>query len=174
MKLSPAFTTLLHIVWSGIFGLIIGGGTAVIQYNTTHGINLEQDAMLFALTVLTGLGSTAISILHNVQASPALPQAEAEVESAIATEAKQLAQDASNRIDQVIVALQSHFQDHAVQDASQKAAVPSSLRPVQLQPIAADSTPVAPPAVPSVPNVAPAGAVPSSTIPAMPAVLPQQ
>lgn len=171
MKLSPAFTTLLHIVWSGIFGLLVGGGSAVVQYNTTHGINLEQDAISFSIAVLTGLGGTVISILHNVQTSPALPQAEAEVGSAIDAEARQIAQTASNRIDQVVTALQSHFQDHAVQVAPQSAAVPSSLKPVQLQPIPADSTPVAPV---SVPNVPPANAVLSGTIPAMPVVQPQQ
>lgn len=49
-------------------------------------------------------------------------------------------------------------------------ATPSSLRPTTLQPIPADSTPVAP----VTPNVPPADAVLSGTIPAMPIVQPQQ
>ncbi len=51
----------------------------------------------------------------------------------------------------------------------QSAAVQSSLRPVALQTIPADNTPVQPV---SVPNVPPADAVLSGTIPAMPVVMP--
>jgi hypothetical protein len=49
----------------------------------------------------------------------------------------------------------------------QSTATPSALTPVRLQPIPADSTPVV---AQSVPNVAPANAALSSTIPAMPVV----
>lgn len=174
MKLSPAFSTLSHIIWSGIFGLIIGGGTAVFQYNTTHGINIEQDATLFALTILTGLGSAIIATWNAVQKSPALPEAEKEVESAATVAATQLAQQAHGRIDEVIRWLQNHMQQaHAPMpvQASQNAATPSSLKPTVLQPLPVDSTPVAPV---SVPNVAPVGATLLSTIPQMPTVQAQQ
>lgn len=50
--------------------------------------------------------------------------------------------------------------------ASQSTPVPSSLSKVTLQPLPAQSTPV----VASTPNVAPAGSVPLTTIPAMPVV----
>lgn len=79
MKVTPAMAVILHIVWSGLLGLIIAGGTAVIQYNSLHGINIPQDASLFALTLLTGLGSTLISIWHSAQTNSALPQAESDV-----------------------------------------------------------------------------------------------
>lgn len=52
-----------------------------------------------------------------------------------------------------------------------QAPVPSSLRPVTLQPILGTSTSMA---TVSVPNIAPANAVPLTTIPAMPVVQPQQ
>lgn len=158
MKLSPAFATLLHIIWGGALGLIIAGATAVYQYNTKNGINFGQDAILFALTVVTGLGSTALATLHNIQASPALPVAESEVAST-------LAQQAHQRIDAIITWLENHSQEHALQSA-QKPAVPSSLRPTTLQPIPADNTPVVPP----VPNTPPMGAVTTSTVPGMPVV----
>lgn len=164
MKLSPSFSILLHVIWSGIFGLILSGGTAVFQYNTVHGINVEQDATLFALTMLTGLGSTLIATWHNIQASPALPVAEQEAETTIATGASQLAQSAHARIDQIIASLQSHMQEHAV--VIQKTPTPSALSPVRLEPMPVQSMPVAA----TTPNTPPVDAVPLTTIPAMPVV----
>lgn len=164
MKISPAFSTLLHIVWSALFGLIISGGTAVIQYNSTHGINIEQDAILFALVITTGLGSTAIAAMRAIQQSPALPVAEKEVEDAIATSAKQLAQNAHVRLDQLSDWLQAHMQEHTI--VVQKPATPPAISPVRLEPMPVQSTPVA--AV--TPNTPPVGFVPLTTVPAMPVV----
>lgn len=173
MKLSPAMATILHIIWSGLFGLIISGGTAVYQYNATNGINLEQDAILFALAFTTGLGSTAISILHNVQASPALPLAEKEIEDGLATEAHQLAMEAHTKLDQMSAWLTTHMQTHNTMVPAmpvQSASTPSSLRPVTLQPMSATNPPVAP----VTPNLPPSGAPLFSTVPEMPSVQAQQ
>lgn len=166
MKISPAFATLSHIIWSALFGLIVSGGTAVIQYNSTNGINIPQDASIFAIVILTGLGSTALATWKTIQKSPALLVAEAEVASVATAKATQLAQSAHGRIDEIVVWLQAHMQQsHAAPLLAQSANIPSSLKPTVLQPMSSVSTPVAPV---SVPNTPPVGAVPLTTIPAMP------
>lgn len=172
MKLSPAFSTLLHIVWGGVFGLLISGGAAISQYNATNGINISQDAAVFALAVLTGLGSAGISTWNNIQKSHAWPVAEKEVEDAATAQYKQFAQDAQSRLSNIEAWLQSHIQAHTASMSSmsvqvpQSVAVPSSLSKVTLQPIPAQSTPT----VASTPNIAPAGTVPATTVPGMPVV----
>lgn len=113
MKPSSAAVALLHIVWAGLFGLILAGGAAVVQYNTTYGINISQDAIVFATVVLTGIGSTLLSIWNNVRQSPALPVVEAEATSVLAANANTLAQQAHTRLDGVITWLNNHSQYHA-------------------------------------------------------------
>jgi len=164
--LSPALTTLAHIVWGGIFGLLISGGAAISQYNATNGINIPQDAAVFALAVLTGIGSASIATWNNIKKSPALPVAEAEVESVAKDQFNQFAQSVHGRLSTIEAWLQSHIQTHAASvpstpvQAPQSAPVPSSLSKITLQPLPAQSTP----------NIAPAGSVPLTTVPAMPVV----
>lgn len=113
MKPSPALATLLHILWGGLFGLIVSGGAAIVQYNTTYGINIPQDAIVFSLAVLTGMGSAAISTWNNIRQSPALPIVESEATSVLAANANTLAQQAHMRLDGVITWLNNHSQYHA-------------------------------------------------------------
>lgn len=170
MKLSPALSTLLHIVWSGLFGLIIAGGTAAVQYNATNGINFGQDGIIFATVVLTGLGSTLIAIWSNIQKSPALPLAESEVQAAITQEVRDLASGVHTHIDSVVSWLDAQLQKPQTQQASQSVNTPSAFKPTVLQPLPATNTPVV---AQITPNVMPSGAVPLTTVPGMPVVTPQ-
>lgn len=160
MKITPAMSTILHIIWSGVFGLIVGGGAAVVQYNSVHGIDVGVDVSLFAGMFLTGFGSMAIATWHNIEKSPALPQAEKDVEAQAVVAVEPLAQQAHERLDQVVKWINSHATQHST----------APVQPVVAKP-QQNTTPVSAPTPQVVPtNAPPANAQLLTTLPNISAV----
>lgn len=86
-KLTPAMTTIAHIISGGFIGLLSSSISAVVQYNGTHALtwsDVGTDFVVFAVAFLAGLSSSYIHVVASIRQSPALPQAESDVVSIVA------------------------------------------------------------------------------------------
>lgn len=163
MKITPSETTILHAVLSVAVATLIGASTAATQFYFNHGQDLWLSLAFFAGSLPATFATLRYAVWHAIQTNPALPQAEKDVESALAQEASQTAQEAHVKIDQIIYWLQQHMQGHA---PSQSAGI---TKPEWMQQLSQSSTSVAPPT-----STQQAGSVPMTTLPGMPAIPTQQ
>lgn len=158
VKLTTSQIAILHLIWSGIVGLLISVGSATWQYNATHGFNLVQDGSYFLICLLTGAGSAYASILHNVQSSPSAPQAAKDTEQDAKAVGESMVAPVIQWLNSNFTRLEDTLKDHVtqtVQEAQKKPvqvvfpamSSPTSPLPANAEQVITSTSTVLPPAV---------------------------
>lgn len=81
IKITPSMLALWHTIVTVATGILLPIILGLVQYVSQHGVNVEQDLSYSIPVLVTGAATLQVSLWHAIKSSPALPQAEQDVEA---------------------------------------------------------------------------------------------
>ena len=112
VKITPAMVTLWHTVVTVATGILVPIILGLVQYVSQHGVNVGQDVSYSIPVLIAGAATLQVSLWHAIKSSPALPQAEKDVEAQAQAVGGHVASQLGTWLEGRFQALENKFAGH--------------------------------------------------------------